>query len=317
MSEGDRDSNTFLGGLKQVARHGGVSALLGAAFVFAVVGGVSLNRQQSEHAEQYNRATGEEPEDPPQQIQAECVQVPRTSRTTCIIDAPIPQPDERTATADLKAQQEMADWALAMFFATGVGVLVTFAGVIYVAMTLHETRRMSAEAAKATAASETAAAAAVAANTGFVESSKRELRAYVHVAKAEILDVKAGSYPQHLLQIQNAGQTPAYNLQVAIIAAIAVTRPPFDRSKADISSPTVLGPGLIQTQSEKMIQSLNETQASDIKAGVRELYVFGEITYRDAFDTDRITRFSYRHDATGIGRGSRDMIATEHDNDAT
>lgn len=65
-------------------------------------------------------------------------------------DAEITDPaayrDEWRQERDLEAQRDMARWALWMMAFAGVGVVVTTAGVIYVAMTLNATREAVAEA---------------------------------------------------------------------------------------------------------------------------------------------------------------------------
>jgi hypothetical protein len=291
--------------------------LFGAAFGLLVVGVAFFLYAQRDHTQNRERAAAYSAEYPSQQIQAECVQVPRTRTFTCVANAPEAGGDERYTQADLKAQQEMAEWALAMFFATAGGVLITFAGVVYVAMTLHETRRMSAEAAKATSASEVAAKAAQDANAGFIDASKRELRAYVHVVKAEITDVAENNIPRFVVQFINAGQTPAHKVIVAIGSLITVENDPvFDRSKGESSSASVIGPGQIQTHSNRMLSTLNRQQMEAIRKRVQVLHVLGEVTYLDAFDRPWATKFSYRYDAEGIGDG-RSMIVNDTGNEAS
>ena len=89
---------------------------------------------------------------------------------TCVIEALKTQSEQQNNAADLKAQQEMATWALLMFIVTG-------SGVIFVAQTLEATRRAVAEAEKATdAAVETVHVTREAAHT--------ERRAQVSVLRA-------------------------------------------------------------------------------------------------------------------------------------
>ncbi len=69
-----------------------------------------------------------------------------------------PQPDWNIYKEyeDLNAQRSMAHWAFAMVVVSAISALITLAGVIYVAMTLQETRAGVKEAEKATAATQAA-----------------------------------------------------------------------------------------------------------------------------------------------------------------
>ncbi len=69
------------------------------------------------------------------------------------------QQQDQRENADLKAQEDMAFWSMAMFWATFATVLLTFAALVAIIRTLHHTRRaadyakeMVDEAAKATSA---------------------------------------------------------------------------------------------------------------------------------------------------------------------
>lgn len=63
----------------------------------------------------------------------------------CIEHQVVTSYEHHTAYTDLAAQTRMANWAMIMGVLTGAGVLVTLAGVIYVALTLSATRAMAAQ----------------------------------------------------------------------------------------------------------------------------------------------------------------------------
>lgn len=96
--------------------------------------------------------------------------------------------DKQHTAADLRAQQEMAEWAFLL-------LLVTTAGVIYVAMTLQATR----DAVRVTR-----------------EVGRDQSRAYVHVDKAELyLGNSSLERPRIILTIRNSGYTPTKQFSVA------------------------------------------------------------------------------------------------------
>lgn len=113
--------------------------------------------------------------------------------------------DNTTDAYDLKAQQDMAMWALLMFVVTG-------AGVVFVALTLNETKN-------ATRAALIAANAAVDANDTAREIGHTQLRAYAGITKVtakQIADSPTGEQFLLEVQIKNFGQTPAIRLKAEI-----------------------------------------------------------------------------------------------------
>jgi hypothetical protein len=119
---------------------------------------------------------------------------------SCVIEQNKAERDHQYADADLKTQQEMAEWALAMLMATSIGV-------IYVGLTLEATRAAVREAKKATDA------AMHAANITR-EIGEAQVRAYLTVAHAMIRF--EDRTPRLFLTIRNAGQSPARNIRISI-----------------------------------------------------------------------------------------------------
>lgn len=112
---------------------------------------------------------------------------------------------------DLKAQQDVAEWAYSSLWISVLGVALTGTGIVFIALTLNETR-------KATTAANKAADAAVKANEGFIDSSERQMRAYITVATAtafraehsELTPHDADSFRIHcLVEFKNCGLSPA------------------------------------------------------------------------------------------------------------
>jgi hypothetical protein len=127
------------------------------------------------------------------------------------------------------------------------------------------------------------------------------LRAYVMPESAGLYDgttVKPAQphrndVPGVLMLIKNSGQSPAY----AVVSWMGVdvlpvkdeamlTAPPVD---PQFSLPLAAG-----TQFSKVVwfdRPLAATEIADIVAGVRAIYVYGRIEYRDAFQQKRFTDF--------------------------
>jgi hypothetical protein len=132
-------------------------------------------------------------------------------------------------------------------------------------------------------------------------SSERQLRAYVFISGARVVNATEGDGPleAHVV-VKNFGQTPAYKLVNVNGFALDRYPPPptlnlvvpeeqfrmFGRSKSD------LGP----TQSEDARQAvdrppLSEEERRALAHGALVIYVYGEIRYQDAFGRDQWTKY--------------------------
>lgn len=151
-------------------------------------------------------------------------------------------------------------------------------------------------------ASETAAQASVIsaqAATAAVEqarlSTQKQLRAYIGLKEAKIKDVAAGKKPTLLLEFTNAGQTPAQKVLLWSNFKFdgdpeTIVRKPTTPS----SSSTVFPNGVISRQMP-MERALTVSEVAAIKAGAAAIYVYGELTYEDAFGQSRRTHFNMVH----------------------
>ncbi|PPC87146.1 MAG: hypothetical protein CTY31_05070 [Hyphomicrobium sp.] len=98
---------------------------------------------KQEHTRQRQDASGNQSEQVNEQRQATCIDVAKKHSFPCLTYGPSAEPSEQYTAYDLKAQQEMAEWALAMVLISVVGVIVTLAATAYVALTLDATREMN------------------------------------------------------------------------------------------------------------------------------------------------------------------------------
>jgi len=125
------------------------------------------------------------------------------------------------------------------------------------------------------------------------DTAKRELRAYISIlAKITSLDAEDPIRAQVL--ISNSGKTPAYRLRV--FAGIKFPEAPVE---ADLTGPlgsqssNDVGPGDRTDFFVQAPRQLTEAEKSEIRAGSKAIYVYGIITYDDAFRRRQFTKFRY------------------------
>lgn len=64
--------------------------------------------------------------------------------------------------------------------------------------------------------------------------------------------------------------------------------------------------------------SLTAQQTAGLRAGTAAIYVYGEISYRDAFGKERLTKYRLMHHMTGGAIGvSTNLSFTHEGNEAT
>ena len=131
-------------------------------------------------------------------------------------------------------------------------------------------------------------------------TAKKQLRAYLGVHSADVGFTRGLSELHELLQaiiqIKNAGQTPAHNVVQCIKAEIR----PLDNSSRVFVSPTtdrgpiVMAPGTrleIRYEFAASHAKLVEMQSKNTLA----IYVWGAVTYQDIFGDKQTLSFQYRN----------------------
>jgi hypothetical protein len=123
-------------------------------------------------------------------------------------------------------------------------------------------------------------------------TAERQLRAYVHPRKPRIVGLFDGGEIKVACEIQNFGQTPAYEL-VCTATAFTSTDPPGTIIVPGAIGPVSqldLGPGgsITITQS---IRQLSELEIEEIKSGKKVIYFSGNIAYRDTFKDRQTATF--------------------------
>jgi hypothetical protein len=134
------------------------------------------------------------------------------------------------------------------------------------------------------------------------QTAERQLRAYLSVTANEIQCQEVGPGLWQLRWepvVTNRGQTPAYKvvagagsriLPCPLPADVDLTPPPPEQG---MRSSSTMGAG----QNTVLIRWLELTEAEFqglIQATDRACYLFGVITYQDAFQVDRFTNFCFR-----------------------
>lgn len=275
---------------------------VGLGIVALVVATAIFLAYRHRHAEEREQATAYQQEASYQERPTVCIHAPLTGGIACSPNATPADNSERESAYDLRAQQEMADWALLMAIASIFGVAITGVGVVYVAFTLDETRKMTGEAAKATeaanksvASSERAAKAAEDSVEVTRDTAKRQLRAYLVVSPGGITDIHPERTMQPAFKVANVGQTPASRCSTnctAIIVppdfAYTVPMPTVDEV---IEEDSVVGPtqGHICTVAD--VPDTDSNIVNELARGEKNVLVYGCVTYRDVFGERHSARF--------------------------
>jgi hypothetical protein len=170
------------------------------------------------------------------------------------------------------------------------------------------------------------------------ESSERQLRAYVLPELGNIVNIAAplrtsGTYtptdarithpdwgPVVIMHVKNTGQTPAFKVvhwgnMCFREYPLASTLPP--RAESPVKSVSTIGPGIINTKRLGFGPPLTEQQIAQLRNATGAIYVYGEISYEDAFGKQHLTRYRAFHNQNSGAIGiSTDLTFTEDGNEA-
>ena len=210
----------------------------------------------------------------------------------CILRVAQGDRDTQRAEYDLQAQQDMARWALGLLVLSGVGLAVTTAGVIYVALTFRETRRMVGEASRSNAAAEAATAISRDTLELMRQTTQTELRPYLVLTFAGAIQLASGMPVRATVTVKNVGKTPAY--KVAIRERTIFGKNPLgDRITIDHVPPPQteipVGPDVSIPIHMKSDNTLSAPILDAIKKDVMAYYFCVFINYRDSFGNEWVT----------------------------
>jgi len=153
---------------------------------------------------------------------------------------------------------------------------------------LEEAKRASTVAqVTAEAAKETAQAA-----KSQAESARLQLRAFVAVTGVKILHADGEWQPNVRVTYKNCGRTPAYGLEnrASVIFAATEAKPSFSYLE-DQTSYFDLFPEQDRTITMQVKQADWNPRKDAVRTGQLKFFVYGDITYKDAFGEPRFTRF--------------------------
>jgi len=258
---------------------------------------------------------------------------------------PYPQPSAyqvSTAAAQSESKEKQSEgepsgwaWLLkdaAGFFtfglvAVGVGqAFLFFIQLSYMRVGMGDAK-LAAEAAKEAAAT-AKSQAEVARGTlkTMQDTAERQLRAYVFVESAQVVNVIDGTgSPEAHVTIKNYGQTPAYELvNFSGFAIDEYPTPPtlnltIDDKKFGASGKTAmaLGPGCESFSiTPSQARPVPTEVRSEFISGTRIAYVYGEVRYKDVFGTERRTEYRLMMGGPAGVRGSQ-LVGCDEGNKAT
>lgn len=148
------------------------------------------------------------------------------------------------------------------------------------------------------------------------EDIQKQLRAYVYVKPppAGIQGVTVGSTAFAVVALRNSGQTPAYEMKIR--GNIGFGPYPLEPNQRFIEGPyggsMVLNPesetttgGVVSSRddtsnAEKLKNAISRSDLDTIRDGTkRRLYLFGSVTYRDAFGAERHSDYCFAYYGAG------------------
>lgn len=197
-----------------------------------------------------------------------------------------------TQTDRAKHEQKVLFWTRAAGIGVGIYTMLTasiVAASIYAAL----------QAKSSVKAAQTSAAVAA-------DTERRQLRAYTYVKPppAGVVDIGAGNAPRAKVAIRNSGQTPAYDLRIRGNLGVGPYPPLPNQTfhEGPYGGSIVLNPETeTDTGGEVSVgDKLTQTDIDFIRSGTTgRLYVFGTITYSDAFGAHWYSNYCFAY--FGIG----------------
>lgn len=283
--------------MSKINRHEYITFGLIAAFLLSVAS-FAIWEIASKHAEREIRAhrgANSNTQWTESQIQQICA-----SRTTvvdaieCMSEYTAPDEETKRANYDLQAQTDMAAWAFWMLIATFITTGITGLALLLLAYTLIHTRRAADSGEAMAREAERTRQAAIAGNNNAVlaaqksdEHARRQLRAYINVQGAEVIESNDPNFIRFSVTFKNSGQTPAHNATIRRGAGV-FQADLIDKDELpvplDVSAvgPVVIAPN--EALNVFFSVSVTKRDIDTIKAGNRKIALYGVVEYEDVFD---------------------------------
>lgn len=267
--------------------------------VFAIAG-LAVGYPVGQHASSQTRAAQDRAETQNEAAPASTDSVENSlARIASTIEAaqadPAAQREEQRGEADLRAQRDMAKWAMWMFFAAATTTILSALGVFLIWRTLIHTRRAANFAGDAVVEGQKATKAAEGALEVQRNTAALQLRPYLLFAEEDDDDETKSfdEVPMLDLSFQNYGQTPAYS--VGFRQGATFTKKPIGDLEpyldSEVESFGTIGPGAKRGVAMDL-KTLSRKGVADVKKGTRVLLLRFRLDYRlpnGRSDSDDIT----------------------------
>lgn len=166
-----------------------------------------------------------------------------------------------------------------------------------------------------------AADAATASLEHTIQTSERQLRAYVSITETSIDQLEVGQPIRVTVRAKNSGQTPAYDLVgfpgvTVKMSTDPIPLPTVPPELLPLGSRATVGSGSTISMAGRGAVDLSEATLAALRAGVARVHVHGYVAYSDAFGQDRRTSFSlsaHAHNPLGLST----LVRQPNGNEAT
>lgn len=281
-----------------------VGVLLVGVFSFELASYRERDRYEQYRTNQYaDRAVDD--------LQKTCAGQPPLSQIKCIAQAIESSNEQQRAERDLSAQENMVRWAALSVAVSFISVILSILGIYWIVRNFGQSAEALSEARKANVMSALFSAS---------EQSARhaELRAYICVTNAEKIPERTDERRYcAVVQFQNFGQTPAYDVVIRrgmqIFDRGVVEEDDYGIRSTVSTDPTVVGP----TQSFQASISVDTTEDDllRLKSGEGVIILFGEVEYVDVAKQQRSTFFNLS--IVSFGTADERLVPRGKLNDAT
>ena len=232
-----------------------------------------------------------------------------TSAVKSLKDNPESEAENKRAQSDLKAQQDMANWAFWMFVATAATVFLTFVGVLLIWRTLVHTR----DAAKSSA--EMADQAIVASNAAVDAAKAADLtaRAMIGMETPIIRPINAHDFFRETAGVvelkvkdvyfRNYGRTPAFPMTLFMGIHASSERPPKLPLDAVRNFPgnSVIQPEPMERAFCVTVNRRTSFNADEFRSGKIKVWLDGRMHYVDFMNNLHDVEFLWKLHVNSVG----------------
>ena len=204
--------------------------------------------------------------------------------------------------AHAENEKRIADGTIALAILTGLLFLATGILACFTWKLWRDTKRLADDAGKAAetqagltreAIRHAEANTAAAQNTVRImeQSAERQLRAYLSIGGSGIWPDEYGTSGRLWVDVENTGQTPAYNL-TSKVGKLLIPKAECDSFEFPEAVPQAGGSVMVGSGCDITLRrEFSIAEAKAVKDRTHRLYLFGRIEYTDAFGQSRFTNY--------------------------